>query len=171
MLRRRRDSNSRQRMSATEMVAVDRKRPRARTKRPRSAVTSGRKLFVDGDPNSAWSRRYHDLVGGHVSDLGGKDRLSEAQLSLIRRASAIELELEQMEGQLSMGGQGRPRRVHPFRVASAAYLRNAGHRTQAARRDGCACRSRRHGGRGFAFRTCRYPNRRHRRKTHRRPSY
>jgi hypothetical protein len=31
--------------------------------------------------------------------------LSEAQLSLIRRASAIELELEQMEGKLSLGEQ------------------------------------------------------------------
>jgi len=29
-------------------------------RRPRSAVTSGRKLFVEGNPNSAWSRRYRD---------------------------------------------------------------------------------------------------------------
>jgi hypothetical protein len=35
--------------------------------------------------------------------LGGVDLLSEAQLSLIKRASAIELELEQAEGKLSMG--------------------------------------------------------------------
>jgi hypothetical protein len=49
-------------------------------------VTSGRKLFVEGNPKSAWSRRFHDLVLGHVSDLGGADLLSEAQFSLIRRA-------------------------------------------------------------------------------------
>jgi hypothetical protein len=74
---------------------------RARTLR--SAVTNGRRLFVEGDGNSAWSRRYRDLVIGHVNDLGGAALLSEAQKSLVRRASAIELELEQMEGKLSRG--------------------------------------------------------------------
>jgi hypothetical protein len=66
-------------------------------------VTNGKRLFVEGDGNSAWSRRYRDLLAGHVSDLGGSGALSEAQLSLCRRASAIECELEQMEGRLSMG--------------------------------------------------------------------
>jgi hypothetical protein len=71
--------------------------------RPRSAVTSGRKLFVDaGDPNSAWSRRYHDLVCAHARDLGGVEILSGAQMSLIRRASAIECELERLDARLSM---------------------------------------------------------------------
>jgi hypothetical protein len=75
----------------------------ARPPRQRSAVTNGRRLFVDGDGNSAWSRRYRALVGRHISDLAGGEGLSEAQLSLIKRASAIELELEQMEGKLSKG--------------------------------------------------------------------
>jgi len=71
--------------------------------RPRSAVTSGRKLFVDaGDPNSAWSRRYHDLVCAHVRDAGGIEIFSGAQMSLIRRASAIECELERLDARLSM---------------------------------------------------------------------
>jgi hypothetical protein len=77
----------------------------ARPPRVRSAVTNGRRLFVEGDGNSAWSRRYRDLIAGHVSDLGGDATLSEAQLSLIKRASAIECELEQLEGRLSMGEQ------------------------------------------------------------------
>jgi len=81
----------------------DRAKVRAKAKRPRSAITSGRKLFVEGNPNSAWSRRYHDLVVGHISDLGGRDMLSEAQLSLIRRASAIECELERLDAALSLG--------------------------------------------------------------------
>jgi hypothetical protein len=59
---------------------------------------------VDGDGNSAWSRRYRDLILGHINDLGGEAALSQSQISLIRRASAIELELEQMEGRLSEGG-------------------------------------------------------------------
>src|SRR5262245_14734146 len=82
---------------------TDRERTAARAPRQRSAVTNGRRLFVEGDGNSAWSRRYRDLIAGHVSDLGGRDVLSEAQLSLVRRASAIEVELEQAEGKLSLG--------------------------------------------------------------------
>jgi hypothetical protein len=58
-------------------------------------------MFVQGDPNSAWSRRYHDLVVRHVGDLGGRSALSEAQLSLIRRATSIECELERLDAMLS----------------------------------------------------------------------
>ena len=72
-------------------------------KRPRSAVTSGRKLLIGGDPNSAWSRRYRDLVVRHISDLGGRTELSEAQLSLVRRAAALACELESMEARMSQG--------------------------------------------------------------------
>ena len=71
----------------------------------RSAVTNGRKLFVEGDSNSAWSRRYRDLIAAFVSDLGGRDALSEAKLALIRRSAALALELEQMEGRLSQGDE------------------------------------------------------------------
>ena len=90
-------------MSAIEAATITPDRPQARAKRPRSAVTSGRKLFVQGDPNSAWSRRYHDLVVRHIGDLGGREVLSEAQLSLVRRAAGLECELESMEGKLSQG--------------------------------------------------------------------
>jgi hypothetical protein len=90
-------------MSAGETLVENVERVSTRGKRPRSAITSGRKLFVAGDPNSAWSRRYYDLCVGHINDLGGKDLLSEAQLSLIRRASAIECELERLDAALSMG--------------------------------------------------------------------
>jgi hypothetical protein len=97
-------------------ISVRRRTP-SRAKRPRSAVTSGRQLFVNGDANSAWSRRFHDLVVGHVVDLGGADLLSEAQFSLIRRAAAIECELERLDAQLS--------RNEP--VDMDAYARVAGH--------------------------------------------
>jgi hypothetical protein len=72
-------------------------------KRKSSAVSSGRKLFVQGTGNSPWARRYRDLIGQHAADAGGADLLSEAQLSLIRRAAALECELEQREGELSLG--------------------------------------------------------------------
>jgi hypothetical protein len=92
-------------MSAVEAVTDARERAPSRAKRPRSAVTSGRKLFVEGDPNSAWSRRYRDLVVRHIGDLGGPDMLSEAQLSLIRRATSIECELERLDAMLSTGAE------------------------------------------------------------------
>src|ERR1700730_2004601 len=75
----------------------------ASKRRTRSRVTTGRQVFVEGDANSRWARRYRDLIAAHCQDLGGIDLLSEAKLSLIKRASAIELELEQLEGKLSMG--------------------------------------------------------------------
>lgn len=71
--------------------------------RQRSAVTNGRRKFIDGDGRSAWSRRYRDLISAHVSDITAGMQPSAGQLSLIRRASAIEIELEKMEGQLAQG--------------------------------------------------------------------
>jgi len=72
-------------------------------RRPRSAVTSGRKLFVAGNPNSAWARRWFDITQGLVSDAGGRDRMSEAKFALCKRAAALQCELEQLEGRLSQG--------------------------------------------------------------------
>jgi hypothetical protein len=69
----------------------------------RSKVTNGRGLFVEADGRSAWARRARDLAEAHVADLGGVERLSEAQRQLVRRAVAMEIELEKMEGQLAEG--------------------------------------------------------------------
>ena len=74
-------------------------------------------MFVNGRGTSAWSRRYADLIAGHAADLGGADLLSNAQLSLIRRASAIECQLETWEGDLS---ESRP-------VDLDCFARTAGH--------------------------------------------
>jgi hypothetical protein len=92
-------------MSADEVVTNFPERAQVK-RRPRYAVTSGRQLFVRGDPNSAWSRRYHDLLVSHISDVSagrGSDALSAAQLSLIRRATSIECELERLDALLSQG--------------------------------------------------------------------
>jgi hypothetical protein len=92
-------------MSAVEAAANADARTVARVKRPRSAVTSGRRQFVLGNPNSAWARRFYDLVQGHISDLGGRSNISEAQFALCKRAAGLECELEQMEGRMSLGEQ------------------------------------------------------------------
>ncbi|MFZ2082196.1 MAG: hypothetical protein WAV38_37195 [Xanthobacteraceae bacterium] len=83
-----------------------RKRALSRAIRPRSAITSGRKLFDDGDPNSAWTRRFDDLLTAHISDISagqGADVLSAAQLTSLRQATAIEAELERLQSMLSRG--------------------------------------------------------------------
>jgi hypothetical protein len=66
-----------------------------------SSVTAGKRMFVDfGDARSAWAKRWADLITAHASDLGGPEVLSEAQLSICRRAAAIECELEGLEGRM-----------------------------------------------------------------------
>jgi hypothetical protein len=90
-------------LSASEVATNVTEREPAPRKRPRSAITSGRRAFIEGNPNSAWARRYYDLVAGHVADLGGRPALSEAQFSLVRRAASIECELERLDAALSAG--------------------------------------------------------------------
>src|SRR5215469_4510814 len=70
-----------------------------------SKVTSGKRMFIDplADGRTAWAKRWNDLVLTHASDLGGYDMLSEAQISICRRAAALECELEAMEGRMSAG--------------------------------------------------------------------
>jgi hypothetical protein len=93
-------------MSVSEVEANILERGPTRAKRPRSAVTSGRRMFVEGNPNSAWSRRYYDLCGHHIHDISrgeGRDALTAAQMSLIKRACALECELERLDARLSVG--------------------------------------------------------------------
>ena len=72
-----------------------------RSKRPLSAVTSGRRLLLDGDVNSAWSRRYRDIIAYLTSDLGGREMVGEAKAALIRDCAALEIVLEKMRGRMS----------------------------------------------------------------------
>jgi hypothetical protein len=73
-------------------------------RRQRSAVTTGRRAFVDlGSGNTAWGRRYHDLETLYADDLGGASGLSGYQLGLISTCASLRCELESMEGRLSLG--------------------------------------------------------------------
>jgi hypothetical protein len=102
-----------------ESAALERAPSVARPSKIRSAVTNGRRLFVEGgDGRGPWARRWRDLVELHANDLGGMDSISAAQLALIRRASTIEIELEQLEARLSVGDE---------EVDIEAFARLAGH--------------------------------------------
>jgi hypothetical protein len=76
-----------------------------RSSKQRSAVTNGQRKFVaDGDGRSVWTRRWWDLVQSHLSDLGGEEMASAAQIALCKRAATLEIELERQEAILSSGG-------------------------------------------------------------------
>ena len=63
----------------------------------RSAVTNGKRLHVQKVGDNAWARRFRDLLGEIISDLGGADLLSEGQRQLARRAATISVECERLE--------------------------------------------------------------------------
>ncbi len=56
---------------------------RARTvevpSKQRSAVSNGTRLFVHSPGDTAWSRRYRDVLAQIIADLGGPQGLSEGQ--------------------------------------------------------------------------------------------
>ena len=82
-------------METAEITAQLASRQRAH----RSAVSNGTRLFCvdDLDGRSQTARRFRDLVEGMGNDLGGSDRLSEAQRQLIRRAATLSIMSESVE--------------------------------------------------------------------------
>jgi len=73
--------------------------------RKSSSVTTGTRMFIDqrADGRSAWAKRWNDLVLRHASDLGGYGTLSEAEISICKRAATLETQLEKWEGEKSTG--------------------------------------------------------------------
>jgi hypothetical protein len=69
-----------------------------------SRATTGKRLFTEGgDGRSAWGRRWRDLCLSNAYFCGGPELLSEAQVSLIKRASTLECECECVEARRSAG--------------------------------------------------------------------
>lgn len=77
----------------------------ARPLKCRSAVTNGRRLHVIPPGDTAWSRRFSDVLAEIIGDLGGADRLSEGQRQLARRCTTIAIMCERMEGDAAAGAQ------------------------------------------------------------------
>jgi hypothetical protein len=90
--------------------------------RARSRITNGKTLLQGIDGRSTWVRRLRDLINQHLSDLGGPDMVSEAERSIIRRASAVTVELERLELRFAEANlAGRP----PDPIDFDLYLRGA----------------------------------------------
>ena len=71
--------------------------------RHRSAVTNGKRLHVVQPGDTAWARRFRDVLTEITNDLGGADLLSEGQRQLIRRATTISIMCEKLEGDAAAG--------------------------------------------------------------------
>src|SRR5262245_11920464 len=72
--------------------------------RHRSAVTNGKRLHVVNPGDTAWARRFRDVLAEIISDLGGHDSgLSEGQRQLARRAATISIACEKLEGEAAAG--------------------------------------------------------------------
>jgi hypothetical protein len=71
--------------------------------RRRSAVTNGKRLFVVRPGDTAWARRFADVLGQIIADIGGPQSLSEGQRQLARRCATIALACERLEGEAAAG--------------------------------------------------------------------
>jgi hypothetical protein len=70
----------------------------------RSAVTNGKRLHVVAPGDGKWSRRFADVLGEIISDLGGAGAgLSEGQRQIARRCATISIACERMEGEAAAG--------------------------------------------------------------------
>lgn len=74
----------------------------------RSRVTNGTELLPGLDGRSLLARRFRDLIAQHTMDLGGESNVSQAQLSLIRRAAALTVELERWETRFADDDGAKP---------------------------------------------------------------
>ena len=91
----------------------------------RSRVSNGKSLFLarvddrDIDGRTVYARRFRDVLEAIVSDLGGREAISEAEYQLARRCAALSLKAETMETFLVSG------RTDEFDTELYATLTNA----------------------------------------------
>jgi hypothetical protein len=78
--------------------------PEATPRKGRNKVTNGKVLIAGVDQRSPWVRRCKDVLREHIADLGGVDNCSAAERSIIRRASVLTTELEQLETKFALAG-------------------------------------------------------------------
>jgi hypothetical protein len=84
--------------SSADRAVVER-----RPSKQKSRVGNGKAWFVQADGRGPWARRWRDVVGEILNDLGGADLLSEGQKQLARRCATIAIACEKMEGLAAEG--------------------------------------------------------------------
>jgi hypothetical protein len=89
----------------------------------RSRISNGCTLpGVDG--RSTWVRRLRDLMGLHLSDLGGEDAVSEAERSIVRRAATLTVELERLELKFAKDGEASASDIDLYQRTSNTLRRH-----------------------------------------------
>jgi hypothetical protein len=73
--------------------------------RQKSRITNGSALLPGVDGRNAWVRRAKDVIAAHLSDVPDP---SAAELSLIRRAATLTVELERLEATFALAGEADP---------------------------------------------------------------
>jgi len=89
----------------------------------RARVSNGAVLLAVGDNRSVWCRRVRDLMAAHTNDLGGVDQCSEAERSIVRRVSALTVELESLESTFSAQGSATERQLDLYSRVSSTVRR------------------------------------------------
>ena len=89
----------------------------------RSAKSNGTRLLDGCDHRTSRMRRFRDLIGMHVGDLGGEDACSAAELSIVRRAALLTLELEVMEGRFEQAGEASLKQLDAYQRAANSLRR------------------------------------------------
>ena len=73
----------------------------------RSAISNGSQVVLGHcDHRSAALRRLRDLVNDAISDLGGADMLSSAEMILVRKSAMLALQTEMMESNWARNNDG-----------------------------------------------------------------
>jgi hypothetical protein len=81
----------------------------------RARLTNSMGLLPSVDGRSEFARRFRDLNGLLVSDLGGEQAsLSEGQKQLVRRVSALAVECERLEGRFAQNGGAELNELETF---------------------------------------------------------
>ncbi len=78
-------------------------KPLSRRATARARVTNHIGMLPDVDGNSAAARRFRDLVGDFIADLGGLEMCSTIKLGLIRRLAAVTVQVETLEAKVING--------------------------------------------------------------------
>jgi undecaprenyl pyrophosphate synthase len=69
----------------------------------RSRVTNGTRLIEGIDGRTPSARRFRDLIESFSCDLGGTERLTEAERALVKQAASVTIRAEQLQAAIVRG--------------------------------------------------------------------
>lgn len=95
--------------------------PRDTAPMRRDATPSREVSWLDG--RTRWSKRLKALKAAYAADLGGDEKLTEMQRSLVQRAATLSVELEAAEAEFAAGGKADADRLASYRQSSSELRR------------------------------------------------